>query len=117
MATWQDVERLGLELPETSRRTAHEGSATLMMGDVQFACLRSGGDAREVLQFWVSERELVAADVEENPPAFRPAPGFSKKVVMAELALLDLQAVREILTESWAARAPGRVLRTHLHDG
>jgi len=117
MATWQDVERLGLELPETSRGTAHEGSATLTVGDVQFARLRSGGDAREVLQFWVPERELVAAYVEENPLAFRAAPGFSKKVVMAELALLDLQAVREILTESWAARAPGRVLRTHLHDG
>ena len=116
MATWQDVERLGLELPETSLGKAHEGSATVTVGDVQFARLRSTGDGREVLQFWVPERELVAAYVDEDPLAFRAAPGFSKKVVMAELALLDLRAVREILAESWAARAPGRVLRTHLHD-
>jgi hypothetical protein len=117
MATWQDVERLGLELPETSPGTAHEGSAALTVGDVQFARLRASGDGREVLQFWVPERELVAAYVEENPLVFRAAPGFSKKVVMAELALLDLHAVREILAESWAARAPGRVLRAHLRDG
>ena len=116
MATWQDVERLGLELPETSLGKAHEGSATVTVGDVQFARLRSTGDGREVLQFWVPERELVAAYVQEDPLAFRAAPGFSKKVVMAELALLDFRAVRGILAESWAARAPGRVLRAHLHD-
>jgi hypothetical protein len=117
MATWQDVEQLGLELSETSLGEAHEGSPAVMVGDVQFARLRTGGDGREVLQFWVPERELVAAYVEQDPVAFRAAPGFSKKVVMADLALLDLRAVREILAESWAARAPARVLRVHRRDG
>ena len=35
---------------------------------------------------------------------------------MAELALLELEAVREILAESWAARAPARVLRARRND-
>ncbi len=116
MATWHDVERLAAELPETSLGEAHEGSPAVTVGDVQFARLRSPDDGREVLQFWVPERELVAAYVEEDPRAFRAAPGFSKKAVMAELALLDLEAVRAILAESWAARAPARVLRANRDD-
>ena len=116
MATWHDVERLALELPETSLGEAHEGSPAVTVGDVQFARLRSPDDGREVLQFWVPERELVAAYVEEDPRTYRAAPGFSKKVVMAELALLDLEAVRAILAESWAARAPARVLRANRDD-
>ena len=75
MATWHDVERLAAELPETSLGEAHEGSPAVTVGDVQFARLRSPDDGREVLQFWVPERELVAAYVEEDPRAFRAAQG------------------------------------------
>jgi hypothetical protein len=107
-----DVEQIGLGLPEAQRGNAHEGSPALVVRGVQFARLRLD-DQAAVLQFWVPEADLVASYVEEDPAVFRSATGYSRKVVMARLDALDTATLREALVQSWSARAPARLRREH----
>jgi hypothetical protein len=105
VAIWADVERVGLSLPEAALGTAHEGSPALLVRSQQFARLRLD-DEHERLQVWVSDTDLVSAHVEQDPQTFASATGYSRTVVMARLDRLDPQLMRELLVESWAARAP-----------
>jgi hypothetical protein len=106
VATWNDVERVALTLPETSLGEAHEGSPAVLVGTQQFARLRWDEAGGEVLQFWVPDADLVDAFVRADPQTYWGASGFSKKVVMARLSALDGVTLRELLVESWSSRAP-----------
>lgn len=113
MATWAEVERVGLSLPETVLGAAHEDSPALFVRTRQFARLRWDDDGNEVLQFWVPVADLVHAYVTDDPETYWGAPGFSKKVVMARLESLGGETLREVLVESWACRAPVSLSNTH----
>jgi hypothetical protein len=55
MASWADVERLGLALPGTEKGEAHEGSPAIYVGRNQFARLRWDGDRREnLVESWTA---------------------------------------------------------------
>ena len=113
ISTWVDVERVGLSLPETSLGAAHEGSPALLVRTQQFARLRWYDVGGELLQFWVPDADLVAAYAQDDPATYHIAPGYSRKVVMASLARLDHQTLRELLVESWACRAPVTLRRKY----
>jgi hypothetical protein len=113
MATWIDVERIGLSLPETALGQAHEGSPAVLVRTQQFARLRWDDASNEILQFWVSDPDLVQAYVQADPELYWGAPGYSKKVVMSRLGRLVEDMVRELLVESWSARAPVSLRRAH----
>lgn len=113
VATWRDVERVGLTLPEASLGEAHEGSPAVVVRTKQFARLRWDDAGNEVLQFWVQDADLVAAYCQEDPGTYWGAPGFSTKVVMARLGRLDGTTLRELLVESWSCRAPVSVSKAH----
>jgi len=112
-STWNDVERIGLSLPDTSLGAAHEGSPALLVRTQQFARLRWDDVGGEILQFWVPDPDLVAAYAQDDPTTYHGAPGYSKKVVMASLPRMDPQTLREVLVESWACRAPVTLRRKH----
>ena len=111
--TWADVERIGLSLPESSLGEAHEGSPAVFVRSKQFARLRITDDDREVLQFWVAEPDLVQAYVDDDPTTYGSARGYSPCVVMATLARLGIDLLRELLVESWSCRAPARLRAAH----
>jgi hypothetical protein len=113
VATWIDVERIGLSLPKTALGQAHEGSPAVLVRTQQFARLRWDGAGNEVLQFWVPDPGLVQAYVQDDPELYWGAPGYSKKVVMTRLGGLAEEVVRELLVESWCARAPVSLRRAH----
>lgn len=104
VATWADVERVGLSLPETRLGDSHGGEPVVLVRTQQFARFRRD-DSGEVLQFWVPDEALVGAYVTSAPEVFWGAPGFSRKVVMARLRLMGLPELREVLVESWSCRA------------
>jgi hypothetical protein len=112
VTTWREAERIALTLPEAQLGEAHEGSAALFVHGKQFARLRWDGD-RELLQVWVADAALVAPYVEEDPEIYRAIPGYSKLVVLGALDRVDAATVRELLVESWAARAPKRLVAAH----
>jgi hypothetical protein len=112
VATWADVERVGLGLPETQLGDSHGGEPVVLVRTRQFARLRHDDDD-EVLQFWVPDEDLVAAYVTSSPGVFRGAPGFSRKVVMARLSAVGEVELREVLVESWACRDTATLRTAH----
>jgi len=112
VTTWRDAERVALTLPETELGEAHEGPAAQFVHGKQFARLRRDADHGH-LQVWVADAALVAPYVEEDPEIYRAIPGYSKLVVLGALDRLDAATVRELLVESWAARAPKRLVAAH----
>ena len=80
MANWDDVERVGLTLPEPSLGVAHEGSPAILGRAKQFARLRLNDSQGQILQFWVPDPELVNAYCTEDPDTYwarRAIPGTS----------------------------------------
>jgi hypothetical protein len=112
VTTWREAERIALTLPDAELGEAHEGSAAVLVRGRQFARLRWDGD-RELLQVWLADPELVAPCVDEDPETYRAIPGYSKLVLLGLLDRLDSAPVRELLVESWAARAPKRLVTVH----
>jgi hypothetical protein len=112
VATWADVERVGLTLPETRLGDSHGGEPVVLVRTQQFARFRRNDDG-EVLQFWVAHEDLVGAQVTSAPETFWGAPGFSRKVVMARLGALDAAELREVLVESWTCRATATLRKGH----
>ncbi len=108
MATWEDVERVGLSLPETRLGDSHGGEPAILVRTQQFARFRRD-EGGEVLQFWVPGEDLVGAYLTSAPEVYWDAPGFSRKVVMARLKALGLPELREVLVESWSCRATATV--------
>jgi hypothetical protein len=109
VTTWREAERVALTLPQAELGVAHEGSPAVWVRSKQFARLRWDGD-RELLQAWVADPALVPTYVEEDAVTYRAIPGYSRYVVLAALDRLTPATVRELLVESWAARAPKRLV-------
>lgn len=108
MASWDDVGKIALSLPETTAGQAHEGSPAYDVAGRQFARLR-WDEGRELLQFWAGDREGLAAS---NPDAYSLWKAFPA-AVFGWLDQLDTDELREIIIDSWRARAPKRLVKTH----
>lgn len=108
MASWDDVGKIALSLPDTTPGEAHEGSPAYDVAGRQFARLR-WDEGRELLQFWAVDREGLAAS---NPEAYSLWKAFPA-AVFAWLDQLDTDEVHEIVTDSWRARAPKRLVKAH----
>jgi hypothetical protein len=104
MATWADVERIGLTLAGASSGVAHEGAPTVVIGRHPFARLRLDDAGREILQFWSLERDAADQLAGERDVFFRVDVFPVKVTVWAWLDRLDEQQLTEILTDSWRAR-------------
>ncbi|MFI5690251.1 hypothetical protein ACIA58_00305 [Kribbella sp. NPDC051586] len=114
MSTWADVGRIALALPAALAGRAHEGSPAYDVAGHQFARLRRDDDNREILQFWTTDdREALAGS---NPEAYWLAKAFPS-AVFAHLDALAADELREIVTDSWRARAPKRLLKAHPEIG
>jgi hypothetical protein len=113
VATWNDVERLGLALPQTQLGAAHSGEPAVWVQTKQFARSRHHDAKGAVLQFWVADADLVDAYAHSDPQTFWGARGYSRIVVMASLALLSEADLGEILAESWRCRAGATLRKAH----
>lgn len=113
VATWADVEAVALSLPATAKGEAHEGSPAIYVRTQQFARLRWDDSGDEILQFWVPDEDLVQAYVQADSAAYFAAGGYSRKVVMARLRMVDEATMRELLVESWICRATATLRKQH----
>src|SRR6201995_655794 len=125
MATWDDVRRMALALPETTARESR-GSAQWRVKDKLFVWERPlrktdredlGDAAPDGPILGARVEHLVAKDALVADPSgvYFTTPHFdgypSILVVLDQIALGDLE---EVTTEAWLARAPAKLAQTYL---
>ena len=126
MATWDDVRRIALLLPETEERDGespqwrvrnklYAWDRPLRRGDLE--ALGDAAPAGEVLAVRVQDVGVKEALVSDEPEVYFTTPHFdgypAVLVRLDEVAVPDLEA---LLTEAWLVQAPKRVAKQHLGE-
>jgi hypothetical protein len=128
MATWDDVARLALALPETTEG-ATRGRRAWMVKDKHFVWerpmnrsdLRTLGDDAPpdgpILGARVEHEGAKRALIESDPDVYFTIPHFDGYAAI--LILLDrigIQELEEVVTEAWLNRAPPKVLKAYMSE-
>jgi hypothetical protein len=121
MATWDDVRRIALALPETTERGTHDGLPAWRVRDKLFvwerplrrADLDALGDAAPdgpVLGARVPDEGVKEALVADDPRLYFTTPHFDGyPAVLVRLDRIGVEELTELVTEAWLARAPKRL--------
>jgi hypothetical protein len=125
MATWDDVRRIALALPETTEGTSR-GNLTWNVKDKGFVWerpLRRGdlealGDAAPdgpILAARVADVGVKDALIADNPVAFFTTPHFNGyPAILVRLDDIEVADLDELITEAWLAKAPKRLAKEYL---
>jgi hypothetical protein len=127
MATWDDVRRMALALPETSERPSH-GNISWRVRDKLFvwerplrpADLRALGDAAPdgpVLGVRVEHLGAKEALLADDPDVYFTTPHFDGyPAVLVRLELIELDELEELIAEAWLCQAPKRLAKEFLES-
>ena len=127
MATWDDVRRIALSMPETSERPSH-GSASWRVRDKLFvwerplrpADVRALGDAAPrgpILGARVEHIGAKEALLAHDPEVFFTTPHFDGyPSVLVRLDRIELDELEELIVEAWIARAPTRLADEYVSE-
>lgn len=125
MATWDDVARIALSLPDTGERFMH-GSRGWHVHDKGFvwerplrkADLNALGDAAPmgpILGARVEHIEAKTALISDAPDIYFTTPHFDGyAAVLVRLDRIGLDELAELIIEAWLCRAPKRLARDYL---
>jgi hypothetical protein len=125
VATWDDVRRLALAMPEATERTSR-GTAQWRVKDKLFVWdrplrrsdLEALGDAApEGPILGARVEHLVAKEALLADPSgvFFTTPHFDgHPSVLVELEAIDGDTLEEVVVEAWLARAPPRLAQAYL---
>lgn len=125
MASWAEVERLALGLPETAEGSSRELRVWQVKGKtfVWDRPLRPkevealGADAPDgpILAAWVEDRGAKEAMLADDPGVYFTTPHFDNyAIILARLERLGAAELRELVVEAWLARAPQRLAKAYL---
>jgi hypothetical protein len=125
MATWDDVRRIALALPETSEQSSRD-HASWRVRDKGFvwerplrpADVRALGDRAPTgpilgarVEHLVAKEALLADD----PDVFFTTPHFDGyPAVLVRLGRITVDGLEEVIVEAWLARAPKRLAREYM---
>ena len=127
MATWDDVRRIALELPETSERVSR-GLRQWVVRDKLFvwerplrkADLKALGDAApEGPILGASVEHLVAKEalLANDRGVFFTTPHFDGyPAILVRLDRIAVEDLDEVVVEAWLDRAPKRVAQAYLDE-
>ena len=125
MATWDDVRRIALALPETSEQSTH-GNLEWRVKDKGFvwerplrradiAALGVSAPDGPILGVHVEHVGIKEALLAEDPDVYFTTPHFNGyPAVLVRLARIDVAQLDELLLEAWLARAPKRLAKEFL---
>jgi len=125
VATWDDVRRLALALPETSERLSR-GDAQWRVKDKLFVWERPlrktdlaalGDAAPEGPILGARVEHLVAKDALVADPSgvYFTTPHFEGyPAILVQLDLITVADLEELTVEAWLARAPTKLARAYL---
>ena len=127
LATWDDVRRFALALPDTSEFD-RRGQAFWRVRDKNFVWERPlrksdlealGKDAPDGPILGARVEHLIAKEalIADNPGAFFTTPHFDGyPAVLIRLGQIGLDGLEEVVVEAWLARAPKRLARQYLDE-
>jgi hypothetical protein len=127
VATWDDVRRFALALPDTSEYD-RRGQAFWRVRDKNFVWERPlrksdlealGKDAPDGPILGARVEHLIAKEalIADNPGAFFTTPHFDGyPAVLIRLGQIGLDELEEVVVEAWLARAPKRLARQYLDE-
>lgn len=126
MATWEDVRRIALALPETGERPSHDGVAAWRVKDKLFVWERplrrsdfeALGDAApdgEILGARVADVGVKEALIADNPEVYFTTPHFNGyPAVLVRLDVIGVDELEELIVDAWLTRAPKRVAAAYV---
>jgi hypothetical protein len=126
MASWDDVRRIALGLPESREQPTHGGSASWRVRDKLFvwerplrpADLRALGDAAPtgpILGARVEHLGAKEAFLADDPEVFFTTPHFDGyPAILARLDRITPDVLEELIIEAWLLRAPKRVAQHYI---
>jgi hypothetical protein len=111
MATEEDVRAIALSLPETTEKPSY-GTPGFRVKDKLF--LRIRNEAEGGLVVFVSDLGEKDALLASEPDKFFTTAHYDgSATVLVNLPAVDVDELRELITDSWLLRAPPRVLKAH----
>jgi hypothetical protein len=126
MATWDDVRRIALSLPETGERPSHDGIAAWRVKDKMFlwerplrrSDIEALGDAApggEILGVRVADVGVKEALIADDPGVYFTTPHFNGyPAVLVRLDAIGDGELHELIVEAWLVRAPKRLAAAYL---
>jgi hypothetical protein len=127
VATWDDVRRIALELPETSEEVSRDlrhwrvkDKGFVWERPLRRADLEALGDAAPdgpILGARVEHLVAKEALLADDPAVFFTTPHFDGyPAVLVRLERIGLEDLREVIVEAWLARAPKRLAEAYLSE-
>jgi hypothetical protein len=127
MASWDDVRRLALALPETSERTSRDNihwtvkdklfvwERPLRQSDLK--ALGESAPSGPILGARVEHELAKQALVEDDPNLFFTTPHFDGyPAILVQLDNISADGLEEVVTEAWLVRAPKRLVQQYLAE-
>ncbi len=127
MATWDDVSRIAMGMPESVERGMH-GQMAWRVRDKLFVWERPlrksdvaalGDDAPEgpILGVRVDHLGAKEALLSDDPAVFFTTPHFDGyPAVLVRLQEIAVDELEEVIVDAWLARAPKRLAQRYLQD-
>ena len=107
VANEDDARRIALSLPETTERPSY-GTPGFRVRDRLFARVH---DLPDTLVVWVADMDEKEALLASAPDRFFETPHYDGyPMVLVRLGPIDVDELTEVITDSWRARAPRRLL-------
>ena len=127
MATWDDVQRLALALPETSEAISREqrhwrvkGKSFVWERPLRRADLEAlGAAAPEGPILGARVEHLIAKEalLADDPDVYFTTPHFEGyPAVLVQLERIGLDDLQELVVEAWLARAPKRLAQAFMDE-
>ncbi len=125
MASWDDVRRIALGLPETSERVSRnlrqwqvKDKGFVWERPLRRADLEAlGDDAPDGPILGARVEHLVAKEalLADDPAVYFTTPHFDGyPAILVRLDRIGLEDLREVIVEAWLARAPKRLAKSYI---
>ena len=127
MATWDDVSRIALALPETSEGRSREqrqwrvrDKGFVWERPLRRSDLEALGDAAPdgaILGARVEHLVAKEALLADDPDVYFTTPHFDGyPAVLVRLDEISIEDLEEVIVEAWLCRAPKRVVQAYLEE-
>ena len=127
MATWDDVRRIALSLPETDEGTSRgtlgwsvKGKGFVWERPLRRSDYEALGDTAPdgpILGVRVTDLGVKEALLGDDPDVFFTTPHFDGyPAVLVRLEQIEIPELEELVIEAWLDRAPKRLASTYLEE-